>query len=254
MTASVRLAAAGDLHYKVGSRGALRRQLPDLRTEADVLLLCGDLTDNGEPEEASALADDLKAVGLPVVAVLGNHDFESGKEQVVSDILRDAGVRVLDGEGCTVAGVGFVGVKGFGGGFGRRALGPWGESAIKHFVQEAVDESMKLERALSRLNREQRVVLLHYSPIQATVEGEAPEIWPFLGSSRLEEPIDRYGAVVAFHGHCHHGAPEGHTRAGTPVFNVAMPLLRARYPGRPPFRVFEVGGSAAPLGPEGRTL
>ncbi len=236
----MRLAAAGDLHYTAASRGALRRQFADLAQHADVLLLCGDLTDHGLPEEAEALADDLQTLPVPVVAVLGNHDFEGGKVDVVSEALRSRGVRVLDGESCVVDGVGFVGVKGFGGGFGRRALGPWGEDAIKLFVQEAVNEAMKLERALARLVPDTKVVLLHYSPIQETVEGEPPQIWPFLGSSRLEEPIDRYGAVVAFHGHCHHGAPEGHTRSGTPVYNVAMPLLRAAFPGQPPFRLVEI--------------
>ncbi|MES2639443.1 MAG: metallophosphoesterase [Myxococcota bacterium] len=236
----MRLAAAGDLHYTVNSRGALRRQFADIGARADVLLLCGDLTDHGLPEEAEALADDLQTLSVPVVAVLGNHDFEGGRVDIVVEALRAKGVRVLDGESCVVGGVGFVGVKGFGGGFGKRALGPWGEDAIKLFVQEAVDEAMKLERALARLRTDPKVVLLHYAPIQETVEGEAPQIWPFLGSSRLEEPIDRYGAVVAFHGHCHHGTVEGHTRSGTPVYNVAMPLLRATFPGQAPFRLVEI--------------
>lgn len=236
----MRLAAAADLHYTAGSRGALRRQFADIGSRADVLLLCGDLTDHGLPEEAEALADDLQGLAVPVVAVLGNHDFEGGRVDVVVEALRARGVRVLDGESCVVGGVGFVGVKGFGGGFGKRALGPWGEDAIKQFVQEAVDEAMKLERALARLRKDPKVVLMHYSPIQDTVEGEPPQIWPFLGSSRLEEPIDRYGAVVAFHGHCHHGTVEGHTRSGTPVYNVAMPLLRAAFPGQAPFRLVEI--------------
>jgi Icc-related predicted phosphoesterase len=237
----MRLAAAGDLHYTAASRGALRRQFADVARRADVLLLCGDLTDHGLPEEAEALAEDLRALALPVVAVLGNHDFEGGNAELVTEILRERGATVvLDGESCVIDGVGFVGVKGFGGGFGRRALGPWGEQAIKLFVQEAVDEAMKLERALARIPAEQKVVLLHYAPIQETVEGEAQQIWPFLGSSRLEEPIDRYGARVAFHGHCHHGSPAGQTRAGTPVYNVAMPLLRAAFPGQPPFRLVEL--------------
>lgn len=235
-----RLAAAGDLHYTVGSRGALRRLFGDLHPRADVLLLCGDLTDNGQPEEAKVLADDLRHLGVPVVAVLGNHDFEAGEPERVTDALRGAGAHVLDGESCVVGGVGFVGVKGFGGGFGRRALGPWGETAIKLFVQEAVNEAMKLERAMARLRAETRVVVLHYAPVEDTVLGEPREIWPFCGSTRLEEPIDRYGAALAFHGHCHHGSPEGRTRNGTPVYNVAMPLLRAHFPGAPPFRVIEI--------------
>lgn len=240
MTQNVRIAAAGDLHYTVGSRGALRRVFGEVRARADVLLLCGDLTDNGLPEEAAILAEDLHMIGIPTLAVLGNHDFESGAADVVTAELRRVGVKVLDGDSCVIGEIGFVGVKGFGGGFGRRALGPWGESAIKHFVQEAVDETMKLERAMARLSTETRVVLLHYAPIQETVVGEALEIYPFLGSSRLEEPIERYGAAFAVHGHCHHGAPEGRTRSGTPVYNVAMPLLRRVFPGQAPFRTFEV--------------
>ncbi len=238
--ANVRLAAAGDLHYTVASRGSARRLFGEVRERADILLLCGDLTDHGLPEEAELLAEDIQALGVPVVAVLGNHDFESGKPDVVADSLRRVGAKVLDGESCVVGEIGFVGVKGFGGGFGRRALGPWGEDAIKHFVQEAVDEAMKLERAMARLSREPRVVLLHYAPVADTVVGESPEIYPFLGSSRLEEPIERYGAALTVHGHCHHGTPEGRTRGGTPVYNVAMPLLRRTFPGHAPFRTFEV--------------
>lgn len=241
----MRLAAAGDLHYTINSRGALRRQFADIGSRADVLLLCGDLTDHGLPEEAEALAEDLQTLSVPVVAVLGNHDFEGGHVEQVVDALRGKGVRVLDGDSCVVDGVGFVGVKGFGGGFGKRALGPWGEDAIKLFVQEAVNEAMKLERALARLRQDPKVVLLHYAPIQETVEGEPQQIWPFLGSSRLEEPIDRYGAVVAFHGHCHHGSVEGQTRSGTPVYNVAMPLLRASFPGQAPFRLVEIGADGS---------
>jgi Icc-related predicted phosphoesterase len=240
MPQTARLAATGDIHYTLSSRGALRRLLGQVRDQADVLLLCGDLTDHGLPEEAAILAEDLQALGVPVVAVLGNHDFESGKADVVADTLRKVGGKVLDGESCVVHGVGFVGVKGFGGGFGRRALGPWGEDAIKHFVQEAIDEAMKLERAMARLDQDPKVVLLHYAPIAETAQGEAPEIFPFLGSTRLEEPIDRYGAVLAVHGHCHHGSPEGKTRNGTPVYNVAMPMLRSSFAGQAPFRVFEV--------------
>lgn len=248
MPRTARLAAAGDLHYTLSSRGALRRLFAPVRDQADVLLLCGDLTDHGLPEEAAILAEDLQSLGMPIVAVLGNHDFESGKADVVTDTLRRIGAKVLDGDSCVVNDVGFVGVKGFGGGFGRRALGPWGEDAIKHFVQEAIDESMKLERAMARLNQDPKVVLLHYAPIQETVVGEALEIYPFLGSTRLEDPIERYGAVFAVHGHCHHGSPEGKTRNGTPVYNVAMPLLRSTFAGQAPFRVFEVGiGERAPL-------
>lgn len=238
--APLRLAAAGDLHYTRSSKGSLRRLFAEAFEQADVLLLTGDLTDTGHVEEARALGADLQALEKPVVAVLGNHDHEAGESEAVVETLRNAGVRVLDGEACEIGGVGFVGVKGFCGGFGRRALGPWGELAIKVFVQEAVDEAMKLERAMARLRTDTRVVLLHYAPIEATVIGEAREIYPFLGSSRLEEPINRVGAHAVFHGHAHYGRPEGATSTGIPVYNVAMPMLRRCFPGHPPLRFVEI--------------
>jgi Icc-related predicted phosphoesterase len=239
--AKIRLAAVGDVHCVKTSQGNLQPLFQKIGNQCDVLLLCGDLTNNGLPEEAHILARELtSAVKIPVVAVLGNHDFESAKQGEVESILSDAGVIVLDGNSCEIHGVGFAGVKGFCGGFGGRSLQPWGEETIKRFVHEAVDEALKLESALARLRTPQRFVLTHYSPIQATVEGEPVEIFPFLGSSRLEEPINRYPVTAVFHGHAHHGAPEGKTRGGVPVYNVAMPLLQRNYPDRPPFYVMEV--------------
>jgi Icc-related predicted phosphoesterase len=179
-------------------------------------------------------------VKIPVIAVLGNHDYESGKQNEIRQILVDVGVTVLDGEAAEVQGVGFAGVKGFAGGFGRGALGPWGEQAIKVFVQEAVDEALKLEAALARLRTQTRIAVLHYAPIRATVEGEPVEIFPYLGSSRLEEPINRYRVTAVFHGHAHRGAPEGRTATGVPVYNVAMPLLARMNPDRPPYLIVEV--------------
>src|SRR6185503_2391091 len=173
------------------------------------------------------------ALRIPVLAVLGNHDVESGKEKDLVDILTDAGVVVLDGTSYEIDGVGFAGVKGFAGGFGRRALGAWGEKIIKDFVHETINESLKLEAALARLRTPQKIAVLHYSPIQATVNGEPPEIVAFLGSSRLEEPIDRYRVNAVFHGHAHRGSAEGRTKANTPVYNVAMPVLAAAFPERP---------------------
>src|SRR6516225_6614845 len=207
---------------------------------ADILLLCGDLTDFGLPEEAHVLVRELNAVKVPIVAVLGNHDFESGKQDEVRKILVDAGVRMLDGDACEIKGVGFAGVKGFAGGFGRATLGAWGEDIVKKFVQEAVAETLKLESALARLRMPQRVALLHYSPIQATVEGEPPEIFAFLGCGRLAEPLHRYGVTAVFHGHAHRGTPEGKTDDGVPVYNVSLPLLRRAFPDRPPCRVVTV--------------
>jgi len=240
-TTRIRIAALGDLHVSKTSQGAFQPLFNQINSTADVLVLCGDFTDYGLEEEARILARELTAsVKIPVVAVLGNHDYESGKEVEITHILRDAGVIVLDGEAAEVHGVGFAGAKGFCGGFGRGALGPWGERTIKLFVQEAVDEALKLEAALARLRTSRRVAVLHYAPIRGTVEGEPVEIFPYLGSSRLEEPINRYRVSVAFHGHAHRGAPEGRTTAGVPVFNVAMPLLARRNPDRPPFLVFEL--------------
>lgn len=238
---TVRLAAVSDIHYSKTSAGALQSLFAQVTDSADVLLLCGDLTDYGLAEEARILARDLTAtVKIPVVSVLGNHDYEAGEEQEIVRILTDAGVRVLDGDSYEVHGIGFAGVRGFCGGFGRGALGAWGEKVIKDFVHEAVQEALKLESALARLRTPQRIALLHYAPIRGTVEGEPCEIFPFLGSSRLEEPLARYDVTAVFHGHAHKGAPEGQTTNGIPVYNVALPVLQASYPDRPPFRVFEV--------------
>jgi Icc-related predicted phosphoesterase len=237
---TVRIAAVGDVHYGTGSQGALHAVFAGLADQADVLLLCGDVTNHGQPEEARALAKDLAAVKVPIVAVLGNHEYESGKEGELRRVLLDAGVQLLDGDACEVHGVGFVGVKGFGGGFGERALQPWGEEIIKRFVHESVEKALKLESALARLGTPNRVVLLHYSPIQATVEGEPREVYPFLGSSRLEEPLTHYPVTAVFHGHAHHGRPEGRTRSGVAVYNVALPVIQQAFPDGPPFRLFEV--------------
>ena len=237
----VRIAAVGDLHCSKTSRGRVEPILARMAEAADVLCLCGDLTDYGLKEEAVILAGELAVVGKkPVLCVLGNHDYESGRVDELRDVLCDAGAVVLCGESIEVAGVGFAGTKGFGGGFGPRALEPWGEASLKAFVQEAVDEALKLERALSRLRTPQRVVLLHYAPIADTVAGEPPEIFPFLGSSRLEEPINRFTASAVFHGHAHHGALEGRTSSGVPVYNVSAPTLQRERPDEQPFRVLVV--------------
>jgi Icc-related predicted phosphoesterase len=236
---TVRLAALADVHCNRNSQGLLGPIFARLADTADVLLLAGDLVDYGLPEEARILAKELAVVKLPIVAVLGNHEFESGQHAEVMNILCDAGVVMLDGDIYETHGVGFAGVKGFGGGFGRAALQPWGEETIKRFVHEAVDEALKLESALAKLRTPQRVALVHYSPIQATVEGEPPEIFAFLGSSRLEEPLNRYPVAAVFHGHAHHGSPEGQTSAGIPVYNVALPLMRRTFPDRL-FRIVEL--------------
>jgi len=243
----MRVAAVADLHCSRTSAGTFRALFEQARAAADVLVLCGDLTDFGLPEEAQLLVKDLAAAdGLPVVGVLGNHDFEAGREGEIRQVLADAGVLLLDGESCEIEGVGFAGIKGFAGGFGRGSLGSWGEPAIKAFVQEAVAEALKLETALSRLRTERRVVVMHYSPIVATVEGEPREIFPYLGSSRLEEPLSRYPVDVVFHGHAHRGQPEGRTSHGVPVFNVSLSLMRRSEPtGDRCFRLFEIPGASS---------
>jgi Icc-related predicted phosphoesterase len=237
---TIRFAAVGDIHCTKESAGKLRGFFAQACEAADALLLCGDLTDYGLPEEAKVLADELSVASVPVVAVLGNHDYESDMQGEVREALTAAGVRVLDGEAIELHGVGIAGAKGFCGGFGRGSLGGWGEPAIKQFVNEAIHEAMKLESALAKLRTPQRLALLHYSPIAGTVQGEPVEIFPFLGSSRLEDPLLRYPVQVVVHGHAHRGAPEGHTVNGVPVYNVARPLLARLYPDRPPFRVVEL--------------
>jgi Icc-related predicted phosphoesterase len=223
----------------------LRPVFAHVEERADVLLLCGDLTDYGLPEEAAVLAKELSVVTVPIVAVLGNHDYESGHAAEVTRILEGGGVTVLDGGSHVVEGVGFAGVKGFCGGFGRGTLGPWGEGVIKAFVKEALDEALKLESALARLRADRRVALLHYSPIRETVFGEPEEIYAFLGCSRLEEPLERYPVDAAFHGHAHRGSLDGRTRVGTPVYNVAMPLLRRRVSAEHPIRIVELPPNAS---------
>ena len=240
----VRVAALSDIHYTKTSQGSFAALFNQIAEAADVLVLAGDLTDYGSAEEARILAKDLAAVKVPVVGVLGNHDYESGEEGEISRILGDVGVHMLDGDTWEHRGVGFAGVRGFCGGFGRGALGPWGEKIIKDFVQEALQEALKLESALARLTSDHRIVVMHYAPIRATVEGEPVEIFPFLGSSRLEEPLSRFDVTAVFHGHAHKGAPEGATTTGIPVFNVAHAVLKANYPDRPAFRLFEVATGA----------
>ncbi|HEX9787037.1 MAG TPA: metallophosphoesterase [Candidatus Binatia bacterium] len=256
---TVRIAAVADLHYHNGGDGRLRPLFTEISATADILLLCGDIIDYGLPDEARGLIKDMNDIAkrITILAVLGNHEFESGKVDEVSGILKDGGITILDGDACEVKGVGFAGVKGFPGGFGARLLEPWGEPIIKQFVREAIDEALKLESALARLRTPARVALLHYAPIAATVIGEPLEIFPFLGSSRLEEPLNRYPVAAVFHGHAHRGTPEGKTSGGVPVYNVAMKLLQSSFPDRPPCRMIELpitgerrAGASQPPPPE----
>jgi Icc-related predicted phosphoesterase len=208
----VRVAAVGDLHFgRAAVPGTLQPLFAQISDEADVLVLPGDLTDYGLPEEARALGREMAALKIPAVGVLGNHDFESNQQSEIRKILLDAGLVTLDGDTTEIHGIGFAGIKGFAGGFGRGALGPWGEEIIKRFVHECIEEALKLESALARLRTERVIAVLHYSPIQETVEGEPREIFPYLGCSRLEEPLTRFPVTAVFHGHAHHGQPEGRT-------------------------------------------
>ncbi|RKH48086.1 metallophosphoesterase family protein [Corallococcus sicarius] len=220
------MAAVGDLHCRDDQHGRFRQFVKQVNASADLLLLCGDLTDRGMVEEGKVLAEELSALRVPCAAVLGNHDYEHGQVKDICSELSKVGVHILDGDHYIFEKVlGVAGVKGFGGGFGNATLQAFGEGETKSFVQEAVKESLKLEAALSHLDTEKKVVIMHYAPIPETLDGENIEIRPFLGTSRLSMPIDHYGAACVFHGHAHHGAREGKTKSGIPVFNVAMPLL-----------------------------
>lgn len=227
----------GDLHVREDNASSYRDLFGAISREADVLVLAGDLTDLGKPREAELLAQDLKACAIPVVGVLGNHDYECGCAEEVSHILRDAGMKLLDGQATEIDGVGFVGVKGFAGGFGRRMLGSFGEPAIKQFVAESVNETMRLENAMRSVRATRSVVVLHYAPVVDTIESEPLEIYPFLGSSRLAETIDRFQVSAIVHGHAHRGRFEGRTPGGQRVFNVARQIEK---PGGKLYAIVEV--------------
>jgi Icc-related predicted phosphoesterase len=230
-TNKLKIAAIGDLHVREDEPPQYVELFEEVSRRADVLLLTGDLTDLGKPQEAKVLAEQLRACRIPIVGVLGNHDFECEAADEVAAILKDAGLRLLDGQVTEVDGVGFAGVKGFVGGFGRRMLGSFGEPAIKAMVAESVNEAIRLENALRQVASKRACVLLHYAPIPETVQGEPLEIFPFLGSSRLAETIDRFKVSAVVHGHAHRGAYHGRTPGGVPVYNVARHIEKPT--GRP---------------------
>jgi Icc-related predicted phosphoesterase len=245
-----RIAAVGDIHVRDSDKGKWAELFREVSRSADILLICGDLTDTGDEVEAQVLAEELKSCTVPVVAVLGNHDFEKGRHKLIRQVVQSDNVHILDGEALVIGGIGFAGVKGFGGGFDRHMLSMFGEGAMKAFVQEAVDEALHLERALARLDSEnkdiKKIALLHYSPIRETVIGEPEAIYPFLGCSRLAEPLNRKNVLAAFHGHAHIGSLEGKTSSGVRVYNVAKPILqKAGY--QNPFFIFEVDQVAEPV-------
>jgi len=235
----MRIAALADLHFSPQSYDRIRDAMNRLRDEADLLILAGDITNLGKPEEMESMLATFMRLRVPIVAVLGNHDFECGKQDELTKMMVAEGVKVLDGSGYERDGIGFAGTKGFIGGFGRGVLTAFGEPEVKAFVQSAINETLKLERAMSMLRTGKRIVVTHYSPVVDTVRGEPEQIFPYLGSSRLAEVIDRHQAVLAVHGHAHHGALEGKTTGGVPVYNVALPLLMARTPSAP-YRLFDV--------------
>lgn len=239
----IRIAAVGDIHVKETDKGKWVEYFKEVSKQADVLLICGDLTDTGDESEAQVLSEELRSCSVPVVAVLGNHDFEKGRHKLIRQIVQKENIHILDGEAIVVNDIGFAGVKGFGGGFDNHMLSMFGEGAMKAFVQEAVDEALRLDRALARLDAEhgspKKIAVLHYSPVQDTVVGEPEVIFPFLGSSRLSEPLNRRKVLAAFHGHAHVGTLEGKTSSGVKVFNVSKPVLvKAGF--KCPFYIFEV--------------
>jgi Icc-related predicted phosphoesterase len=223
----VKIAAVGDLHVTEDSVAPYARIFEEASGEADVLVLCGDLTNFGKIPEAEILGEDIAKVAVPVLGVLGNHDYECGRHEEVAAILRQAGMVVLDEQAHEIDGVGFAGVKGFLGGFGRGELAPFGEPEIKAFVDVANNEARKLENALRSLRTDKIVAVLHYSPISETLVGEPIEIFQYLGSARLADALDRFDNIsFIVHGHAHHGTYKGATMRGTPVYNVARPVLR----------------------------
>jgi Icc-related predicted phosphoesterase len=235
----LRVAAIGDLHVMEDSVAPYRELFAEISNNADALVLCGDLTNFGKTSEAEILADDIRHCSVPVLGVLGNHDYECGQPEEVARILHEAGMIVLDEQAHEIDGVGFAGVKGFMGGYGRGELAPFGEPIAKAFVQEAMDEARKLENQLRTLRTERSVTVLHYSPIVGTIEGEPPAIHQYLGSQRLCDPIDRFDHVRAVvHGHAHHGTYEGTTPRGIPVYNVAQFVCREKF-GRP-YAILEI--------------
>jgi Icc-related predicted phosphoesterase len=222
------IAAVGDLLVDESTRGALVDVFANINERANYLVICGDMTTHGRPEQMKAFVEELRGIEIPIVAVLGNHDYEGEAVAECTAVLRDRGIHVLEGDFAIFEGIGFAGVKGFCGGFGRGSLAPFGERLIKDFVQSAIDDALNLENAMRSLSTAVKVAVLHYSPIVDTIKGEPEIIYPFLGSSRLLQPIETYDADVVFHGHAHHGTFEGRTPKGIPVYNVALPVLRAQ--------------------------
>lgn len=230
----IRIAAVGDVHLGENAQGRLRPALENLRERADVLLLAGDLTRHGTPAEARIVAREFADLGLPVLAVLGNHDYHGDAVDEVTAILDgEAGIRVLEGDGVVLpvdgTRLGVAGVKGFAGGFEGRCASAFGEPEMKAFVEHTVDIADSLRSAMKELDADVRVALMHYSPVPDTLHGEPLEIYPFLGAYQLGEVVDEVGAALAVHGHAHSGCEHGVTPGGVRVRNVAQPVIRSAY-------------------------
>ncbi|HEY9516434.1 MAG TPA: metallophosphoesterase, partial [Gemmatimonadaceae bacterium] len=227
-------------HCGVADAGVYRELFAGANSHADVLVLTGDMTRRGELAEFKVVIGELADVKIPIVGVLGNHDYESNQVVEGSAELHSRGIHLLDGDAFQLSDeVGFAGVKGFMGGFGRGTLTSFGEPETKAFVNATLAQVQALELALRRLSTPIRIAVMHYAPILATVLGEPEIIYPYLGTDRLAEALDRYGCTVAFHGHAHSGTFSGHTAGGVPVFNVSLPLLRKDGTGKSIF-VYEV--------------
>jgi Icc-related predicted phosphoesterase len=229
----IRVAATADLHFGPDLAGTFREKLGDLSAQADLLLIGGDLTRVGDPDEAAVLADELRDLPVPVVAVLGNHDYQSDRQAEIRGRMEEAGVRVLEGEGVVLdigaGSVGVAGTKGFGGGFVGASGSDFGEPEMKAFVRHTREVASHLEEALRGLDADTRIALTHYAPVNQTLQGERLEIYPFLGSYLLGEAVDRAGASLAIHGHAHRGSEKGLTPGGVPVRNVAQSVIRRAY-------------------------
>ncbi len=223
----MKIAAIGDLHCQKNSQGKIRNLIQPVESKADVLVLAGDLTNGGLIEEMDVLLEDLRGFALPIIAVVGNHDHESGQVELLEKMMASQGICVLECTTCMIEDTVFIGTKGFCGGFGDYRIQPFGEQAIKTFVQTSVDEVLNMEAALEKLDGGFKVGVVHYAPIKDTLVGESPELFAFLGTSLLEAAFERHRVDVIFHGHAHHGSPQGYTRGGIPVFNVSQ-FVRAQ--------------------------
>jgi Icc-related predicted phosphoesterase len=241
--ACLRIAAVGDVHMADDLRGRYAPALAELTDKADVLLVAGDLTQHGTLDEAAAFAEEFATPDVPVIAVLGNHDHHSGLEQEIAELMRRAGITLLEGEGVLLdtgrGRIGVAGAKGFCLGFTGRCAANFGETQMKAFTQHGIDSAGLLRRGFENLDDaerppEIRIALTHFAPTTSTLRGEPAEIWPFLGNHLLGKVIDEAHADLAVHGHAHAGSERGKTEGGVPVRNVAHPVIRSAY------RIYEI--------------